>query len=56
MIQKIDTKLKLLQILVRITYKAKSIPQSGYIEINEKCIELGKIVGGWIKETKTRSM
>lgn len=54
MIQKIDTELKLLQILVRITCKTKSIPQTGYIEISERCVELGKMVGGWIKETKAR--
>ncbi len=55
MIQKIDTELKIARILVRTAYKAKSLPQSGYIELSEKFTEIGSMVGGWIKETKARN-
>lgn len=52
LLNKADIHLKLFKMFLRIANKNKSLPDTGYIEISEKSIEVGKIIGGWIKNTK----
>ncbi len=51
-LNKIDTKLKFIKILIRIGHNIKAIDQNKFIYLQEQTIELGKILGGWIKNTK----
>ena len=51
-INKIDVKLRLLRLFVRIASDVKSIDMDKYIDTERRILEIGKIIGGWIKATK----
>lgn len=53
-LKKADTKLKVLKLLYRLTYEEKIADQKSYIALAEKTIELGKILGGWLKKAQQR--
>ena len=58
-LEKIDTHLREIMVLLRIAEKMKILKTSGYTTLSERIIELGKILGGWIrncKNTKTDSL
>jgi hypothetical protein len=40
-------------VLLRICEKTKSLTTTGYAELSGRLIEIGKILGGWIKNAKT---
>jgi hypothetical protein len=48
-INKIDIKMRMLKLFVRISSDVKSMATDKYIEIEERILEIGKIIGGWIK-------
>ena len=41
----------LLKILVRLAYETESLNKQKYLTIEEKLIEVGKMIGGWLKPT-----
>lgn len=47
----IDTKLKILQMLIRALYDIKAINDKRFLYLSELAIEIGKMLGGWIKTT-----
>ena len=49
MIRKDSDKTDLLKYLARFTYETKSINLKSYILLEEKILEIGKMLGGWIK-------
>jgi hypothetical protein len=49
---KADLKLKILKLLVRLAYESKAWDEKKYILLEEKLVELGKMLGGWIKATQ----
>ena len=49
MIRKASDKTDLLKYLARFTYETKSINLKSYILLEEKILEIGKMLGGWIK-------
>jgi len=51
-LNKIDVKLKVLKTLVRLCFDTKTIDQKKYILLQEKLQEIGKILGGWIRQTQ----
>ena len=51
-LNKADINLKVFRLFIRIANKTKSLPDTGFIEISEKTVEVGKMLGGWIKYTK----
>jgi len=53
-LEKADIKLKLLKFFCRVAYELQISEQKKYIEISEQIIEVGKILGDWIKKTKER--
>jgi len=52
MLNKIDVQLKSVQIGLRILHDSGNLPQKTYIVLSEQLTELGKILGGWIKNTQ----
>jgi hypothetical protein len=52
-LEKIDVKLREVMTLIRIAEKTKSLKTSGYASLSKKILEVGKILGGWIKKCGT---
>jgi hypothetical protein len=52
-LNKADVLLKVLRMMIRIANKVHALPEMGFIEISEQMIEIGKMLGGWIKTTKS---
>ena len=53
-LKKADIKLSMIRLFIRMSYDVKSLPEKRYIESVEKTVELGKMLGGWIKSIKTK--
>jgi hypothetical protein len=51
-LNKVDVKLKILKMLIRICFDIKDIDQKKYILLQEHLQEIGKMLGGWIKQTQ----
>lgn len=54
-LNKTDIKLKMLTTHWRLAYKTKSINDAGFASLSEQVIEIGRMVGGWLKETKAHT-
>jgi hypothetical protein len=52
-LEKIDVHVQEFYVLLRIAEKTQSLPTTGYADLSERMIEIGKILGGWIKNAKT---
>lgn len=50
---KMDVKLRIFFVHLRLAHKTRCVNDAGYAELSEKAIEIGKMLGGWIKQTKT---
>ncbi|MFZ1654589.1 MAG: four helix bundle protein [Candidatus Moraniibacteriota bacterium] len=50
---KMDVKLRVFFVHLRLAYQTKCLNDSGYAELSGKAVEIGKMIGGWIKQTKT---
>lgn len=53
-LEKADVKLKLLKLLIRLSNEHKITADNRHIILSEQIIEIGKILGGWIKKTKEK--
>jgi len=51
-LQSIDTKLKILQTLIKALYDVKAINDKRFLQLSELGLEIGKMLGGWIKTSK----
>lgn len=51
-LNKADITLKMLTTHLRLAYKTESINDAGFASLSEKVLEIGSMVGGWIKYTK----
>lgn len=51
-LNKADIKLKILSVHLRLAYKTRCLNDAGFAELSEKYIEIGKMLGGWIKSIK----
>lgn len=51
-LQLVDTKLKILLTLIKALYDIKAINNKKFFQLSESVIEIGKMLGGWIKATK----
>lgn len=51
-LNKIDIKLKILKVIIRLCFDVRAINQNKYIVLQEKILEIGRMLGGWIKDTK----
>lgn len=52
LLQSVDIKLKVLQTLLKALLDVKAIDDKRYLQLSEQLIEIGKMLGGWIKTTK----
>jgi four helix bundle protein len=52
-LQSVDTKLKILQALVKALFDIKAINDKKYLQLSELLVEIGRMLGGWIKTTKS---
>ena len=52
-LNKADILLRILFVHLRLAYKIKCLNDAGFAILSEKLIEIGKMVGGWIKYTNT---
>lgn len=53
-LEKADVKLKILKLLIRLSNENKITEDNRHIILSEQIIEIGKILGGWIKKTKEK--
>ena len=44
-----SNKVDLLKLLIRLSYDTKSINAKQYLALQEQTVEIGKMLGGWIK-------
>lgn len=51
MLERASDKTDLLKILVRLAYETKSLNESRYLLLEQKIIEFGKMIGGWIRKS-----
>ncbi len=54
-LEKVDVHVRESFVLLRIAEKTKSLTTPGYADVSERFLEIGKILGGWIKNTKAHS-
>ena len=52
-LMKTSLKIDFLKVLIRLTYETKTINKKKYILLEERLQEIGKMVGGWIKSSKS---
>jgi len=45
----VSNKVDLLKLFIRILYELKILNQKKYLLLSEKILEIGKMIGGWIK-------
>jgi len=53
-LNKIDILLKILFVHLRLAHKTRCLNDAGFAILSEKLIEIGKMIGGWIKHTNTQ--
>ena len=51
-LNKIDVRLKLIQLLLRLLFQMQAIYQKKYIHLSGRLIELSKMNGAWLRDTK----
>lgn len=51
-LKKAMVKLDLIKMFVRLAYSVKAIPLKKYTDTEEILIEIGKMLGGWIRSLK----
>ena len=52
LLEKLDRELVKEKILVRLSNRVKAMSDNSYIDIEKRIIEMGKMIGGWIKDEK----
>ncbi|MFH0820059.1 MAG: four helix bundle protein [bacterium] len=53
-LHKASAKCELLKLLLRASFDLRLISERQYIELESKAVEIGKMIGGWIKYCRTR--
>ena len=48
-LRRASDKIDLLKYLIRFAYETKSVNEKKYFLLEEKVIEIGKMIGGWLK-------
>jgi hypothetical protein len=51
--KQVDIKLKILKTVIRLALDVRAIDQKRYLALEGKVIEIGRMLGGWIKKTPT---
>jgi len=53
-LNKVDIKLKMLKLFIRLAAELKAFSTGTYADLESRLLEIGKILGGWIKTAKGR--
>ncbi len=53
-LNKMDIKLSLLKVFVRLSAELETIPAGTYANVEGRFLEIGKLLGGWLKTAKGR--
>ena len=53
-LKKADFKITMMKLFCRLAFDLKAMQERWYIEAEEKLIEIGKMLGGWIKYANTK--
>ena len=53
-LKKSDHHIQILKMMIRMAHEVKAMSQSRYIKNEEKLLEVGRMLGGWIKQTKLK--
>lgn len=51
LLEKASDKIDLLKILIRLAHETKSLTEHSYILLEQKIIEIGKMIGGWMRKS-----
>lgn len=54
-LNKVDVKVKILKMIIRLSYEIKVISQGQYVVLITDLQELGKMLGGWIKSLQKKT-
>lgn len=54
LLNKADLKLQTLKLIVRIAHQAKDLSDGAYAKLEEQLLEIGCLIGGWLKQTQTK--
>ncbi|MDO8523752.1 MAG: four helix bundle protein [bacterium] len=52
-LNKADITLKMLMAHLRLAHETRCVNDAGFSELAERTIEIGRMIGGWIRATKT---
>lgn len=52
-LEKADVKLRVFFVQLRLAHATRCMSDGAYAELSEHAVELGRMLGGWIKQTKT---
>jgi len=55
-LNKIDIKLKMLKLFIRLSAELKSLAGGTYAELEGRVLEIGRMLGGWLKTAKGRDL
>ena len=55
LLHEIDTELKMLKTFVRLAFDVKAVSDRQYLDLQAALQEIGKMLGGWIKQTQTET-
>lgn len=53
-LNKVDIKLKMLKLFIRLAAELKAMPTGTYAELEGRLLEIGRLLGGWLKTAKGR--
>lgn len=54
LLEKMDREIVKEKILVRLSHKIKALPETRYIDMEKRLIDMGRQIGGWIKSEKKK--
>ena len=53
LLQQVSNRVDMLRIFIRLAHETKSIDQKKYLKLQELLDEIGRMLGGWMKKTRT---
>lgn len=54
-LQKATAKLDLLKLFLQISWEVKAVDNRKYVMLSEPLNEIGKMLGGWVRQTASRT-
>lgn len=54
-LNKADVQLKILIAHLRLAHATRCLNDAGFAELSTACVEIGRMIGGWLKTTKAHA-